>query len=190
MEFITCLPFYHLCVLVPFFFHSRGSCRELSLFGDSSTSPTLNLQIEIDELFYGLMMQQREELHRIHQHPRILQRITIGIVLALGKCPPVYDEYGTYYIVCPSQQPYGIGTLIVLILQMSKLRPRLGNLSEAIQQFIAKRRLETIWFQPSRTSSLELTIFLSFRDQRGHLFLFWPELHSASCPTHLNSLKG
>lgn len=56
---------------------------------------------------------------------------------------PMYNEYDTYYLMYVSQQSYRIGTLIVLISQMSKLRPTLGNLSEAIYQFIAKKRLET-----------------------------------------------
>lgn len=56
---------------------------------------------------------------------------------------PMYSEYDTYYLVCPSRQSYRIGTFIVLISQMNKLRPTWGNLSETIQQFIAKSRLET-----------------------------------------------
>lgn len=45
---------------------------------------------------------------------------------------PMHGEYDVYYLIYPLQQSYRIGILIVPTLQMNKLRPRLGNVSEAI----------------------------------------------------------
>lgn len=85
----------------------------------------------------------------------------------------------------PSQQSYRMGTLIVPILQKSKLRPRLGNLSEAMGHITAQRDLkQNIWFQHSGTWSLEFT---GFEAPALPVRSFLSLASLASLPAHLSS---
>lgn len=101
--------------------HSRPSSLELFLFDDSLADPALTHQVVMNKSFYGQMLQPREELHRVHQYISILQIITIAYSLSFGMYQAIY-EYDVYYLIYLSQQSYRIGTSVVPILQMSKLR--------------------------------------------------------------------